>query len=214
MIRKSIYNPDFFEIIDEKTHKIYYGCIQTWYEKFWQRLSGCGPTVATNIILYLNHNRYNFETGKSYNKKKNCVVLMNEVWNFVTPTRKGVDTIKIFYEGVLAYAKNKGINIEYKMLDMPKEEYLRPVFSEVLEFIEESLQKDSPVAFLNLNNGKEKNLDRWHWVTIVSLEYEKDQSVVYVEILDEGIIKRIDLLLWYNTTTLGGGFVYFTSSKK
>jgi len=30
--------------------------------------------------------------------------------------------------------------------------------------------------------------------------------------LDEGLIKKIDLALWYRTTTLGGGFVYFTAS--
>jgi len=214
MIKKSIYNPDFFEIIDEKTYKIYYGCMQDWYQKFWQRLSGCGPTVATNIILYINHNRYNFETGKSYNKKKNCVVLMNEVWNYVTPTRRGVNTTKIFYEGIISYAKLKEISLEYRIIDIPKDKSLRPNVSEVLDFIENSLQNDSPVAFLNLNNGEEKNLDKWHWVTIISLEYEIDQSVINVEILDEGIVKRIDLLLWYKTTTLGGGFVYFKSLKK
>jgi len=214
MIKKSICNSDFFEIIDEETYKIYYGCMQDWYKKFWRRLSGCGPTVATNIILYLNHNRYNFETGKSYNKKKNCVTLMNEIWNYVTPTRRGVNTTQIFYEGILSYAKEKEISLEHGIIDIPKDKSLRPSVSEVLVFIENSLQNDSPVAFLNLNNGDEKNLDKWHWVTIISLEYEIDHSVINVEILDEGIVKRIDLLLWYNTTTLGGGFVCFKSLKK
>nr|WP_312578964.1 hypothetical protein [Sedimentibacter sp.] len=214
MVKRSICNPDFFEIIDEETNKIYYGCMQTWYKKFWRRLSGCGPTVATNIILYLNHNKYYVETEKSFNKKKDCASLMDEVWNYVTPTSRGVNTTKIFYEGVCSYAEAKEINLEYEILDFPKEKLQRPSVLEVLEFIEKALLNDSPVAFLNLNNGKEKNLDEWHWVTIISLEYEEDQSVVYAEILDEGIIKRIDLLLWYNTTTLGGGFVYFPLSIK
>ena len=69
------------------------------------------------------------------------------------------------------------------------------------------------MAFLNLCNGEEKNLDRWHWVTIISLEYAKDKNQVLANILDEGVIKKISLSLWYHTTTLGGGFVYFTNSS-
>lgn len=213
MIKYSICNPEFYEIIDEDTNKIYFGCTQDWYSKFWKRLSGCGPSVATNIILYLNHNRHKFEIGKSYNDKKNCLILMDAVWNYVTPTMRGVNTTKIFYEGVLTYLKEKGLNVEYDVLDLPKEKILRPDFSTLLNFIEISLQKDCPVAFLNLHNGEEKELDKYHWVTIISLEYEKDRSSAFAEILDEGIIKKIDLLLWYNTTTLGGGFVYFTVHK-
>jgi len=211
MIKKSIYNLDIFKIIDEKTNKIYYGCMQEWYQKYLKRLSGCGPTVATNIILYINQNKNNIEMEEQYNKKKDCIVLMNEVWNYVTPTIRGVNTIKIFYNGILSYAKIKGINLEYEILDFPEDKTLRPNFSEVLNFIDKSLQIDSPVAFLNLHNGKEKKLDRWHWVTIISIEYEIDHDVVNVEILDGGIVKKIDLLLWCNTTTLGGGFVYFKS---
>jgi hypothetical protein len=67
------------------------------------------------------------------------------------------------------------------------------------------------VAFLNLCNGSEKKLDRWHWVTLISLEYAEGGERVFADILDAGIIKRIDLALWYKTTTLGGGFVYFTA---
>jgi hypothetical protein len=37
-----------------------------------------------------------------------------------------------------------------------------------------------------------ENYEPWHWVTIISLEYEEDGTSVYVNILDEGQIKRID----------------------
>lgn len=57
-----------------------------------------------------------------------------------------------------------------------------------------------------------RNVDPWHWVTIISLGYGEDGNNAFVNILDEGIIKRIGLELWYKTTTLGGGFVYFTTS--
>ena len=83
---------------------------------------------------------------------------------------------------------------------------------DVVYFLEGALHQDSPVAFLNLCNGDENNLEPWHWVTIISLEYSEDGKCVFIEILDEGLIKKIDLLLWYDTTTYGGGFVYFIAS--
>jgi len=80
-----------------------------------------------------------------------------------------------------------------------------------LSFLEGGLIKDAPIAFLNLCNGQVKNLDPWHWVTIISLEYAENGKSASIKILDEGLIKKIDLALWYDTTTLGGGFVYFTA---
>jgi hypothetical protein len=71
------------------------------------------------------------------------------------------------------------------------------------------LDNDVPVAFLNLCNGEEKNLDKWHWVTIISIEFDDDKCSSAVEILDEGMVKKIDIPLWYRTTTLGGGLVSF-----
>jgi len=212
MIKSAICNPEYFKILDDNTNNIYYGCNQEWYSKPWQRLSGCGPSVASNIILYLKHNKDDFVSEEWYNSKKDCILLMGEVWKYVTPTLRGVNSTKIFYKGIVDFAKSKGLNGQYKFIDLPKEKFSRPKFMEFLSFIDTSLQMDCPVAFLNLCNGDEKYLDKWHWVTIISLEYEEDGICAWVDILDEGIIKKIDLALWYNTTTLGGGFVNFTVS--
>jgi len=137
---------------------------------------------------------------------------MEEIWGYVTPTREGIPTTKMFYEAVLAYAKAKGLNIEYNFCDMPEDKSIRPALADVVNFLERALLKDVPVAFLNLCNGEEKNLEPWHWVTIISLEYTEDENSAFVNILDGGLIKKIDLTAWYNTTTAGGGFVYFTAS--
>jgi hypothetical protein len=137
---------------------------------------------------------------------------MEKIWEYVTPTKNGVSTTKMFYEAVLSYAKSKGLNIEYEFLDLPKDKSCRPGLPEVLNFLEGALLKDAPVAFLNLCNGAEKNLERWHWVTIISLEYIGNENQVFATIMDNGRIKKIDLSLWYNTTTKGGGFVYLTAS--
>jgi hypothetical protein len=73
----------------------------------------------------------------------------------------------------------------------------------VLEFIQESLLLDQPVAFLNLHHGEVLNLDSWHWVTIVALDAESGRIRVY----DGGKKWDIDLHLWYRTTPRAGGFV-------
>jgi C_GCAxxG_C_C family probable redox protein len=210
MIVKSIENPDLFKILDKSTHKMINGCNQEWYNTEWQRRSGCGPTTASALIFYINHSRSIFESDKSIPSNESCLSLMEEVWEYVTPTKEGIPTTKMFYEDVLAYTRSKGLNVNYNFLDLPIDISKRPTLSEVLNFLQDALSNDAPIAFLNLCNGEEKELQRWHWVTIISLEYSEDGKSAFVNILDEELIKKVDLALWYNSTKLGGGFVYFT----
>ncbi|MDF2685471.1 MAG: hypothetical protein K0S55_652 [Clostridia bacterium] len=206
---KTISNPDIFKITDKKANKIYFGCDQEWFPSKWQRLSGCGPTAASNIVLYLNNNTNIFGFNKVFNNKEDCLSLMQEVWEYVTPTLRGIHTIELFYESLDSYFKFKNIKTAYTFLNIPKEKSQRSQLSEIINFIKDALSKDVPIAFLNLSNGKEKNLDPWHWVTITSIEYTEDKNQTFINILDEGQIKKIDLALWYSTTSQGGGFVYF-----
>ncbi len=213
MITQSISNLDLFKILDEETREIYHGCNQAWYTTVWQRLSGCGPSVASHLIFYLCRERFTAELGLNPVSKKRFLSLMEEIWEYVTPTIKGVSTTKMFFEAVLSYAHSKGIGIQHHVLDIPKNKIDRPSLSEVLEFLKTALFNDAPVAFLNLCNGDEKSLDQWHWVTVVSIEYEETSEQILADILDEGQIKKINLGLWYHTTIKGGGFVYFTTSS-
>ena len=63
------------------------------------------------------------------------------------------------------------------------------------------LECDCPVAFLNLDNGKIRRLDRWHWVTLIGLDGDT------ASIVDNGEAFTMDLRLWYDTTKTRGGFV-------
>lgn len=209
MKTKSITYLNLFKVIDKSEQKTYDGCNQVWYPSIWQRLSGCGPSAASNIFFYLSHSQSTLQLEEGFNSKEAWLSLMKEIWKYVTPSIRGVNTLKMFYEPMLAYTKTKGIHVEYRICDVPKDKSLRPHLKDVVNFLEEALEKDAPIAFLNLCNGEEKNLDRWHWVTIIALEYSEERDNVFVDILDQGEIKRIDLALWYQTTTLGGGFVYF-----
>ncbi len=214
MIKKSVSDKDLFKIYDENTDKTYFGCSQEWYTTEWQRRAGCGPTTASNIILYMTKKQNFTLSDQKYGSKEECLSLMNEVWQYVTPSNRGMPTTKMFYECIIEYVKSKGLNYSYNCIDIPEEADQRPGFRELLGFIEQALTNDAPIAFLNLCNGDEKNLDRWHWVTLISLDYAEDLSSAFICILDEGMIKSIDLVLWYKTTILGGGFVYLTGSGK
>jgi hypothetical protein len=205
----SIQNLSLFKIYDEITQSSYYGCDQEWYTTKWQRISGCGPTVASNIIYYLNRTYANSEPNNSSTTKNDCLKLMEEMWKYVTPTLKGVSSTKIFFNGLLAYSKLNNLNLKHDFIDIPKKRLLRPKFSRLLSFLNDALCNDSPVAFLNLNNGAVEQLYSWHWVTIVTLEYSEDGSTAFTTILDEGVIKKVNLAQWFQTTTLGGGFVSF-----
>jgi len=93
MTINSITNPGLFSVLDESTNKTYYGCDQEWYATEWQRRSGCGPTVASNILFYLNNYKVNLSIGQRVNSKKNCLLFMSEIWKYVTPTTEGIPRI-------------------------------------------------------------------------------------------------------------------------
>ncbi len=210
MYKRSLSNLKFLEILDEE-HRSFYGCSQEWYPGKWQQLAGCGPSAASNIIWYLGHHLPSLGLDPKLNSKKNFLSLMQEVWKYVKPTVRGIPETKLFYEAVLAYTRSKGLNLAYRVCDVPQDKSGRPGFPEVVHFLEEGLTLDAPVAFLNLCNGREKNLERWHWVIVVSLNIpDEDENKVCASVIDGGRVKEIDLSLWFKTTTLGGGFVYFT----
>lgn len=204
-MKSSIKNLSLFKITDEISQNTYYGNNQEWYKSAWQRLSGCGPTAVANIIFYFSQT--NPDTVLSEPAKRDCLLLMEEIWKYVTPNMGGISSTGMLIKGVLKYIQAKELNITLDVIDIPKNRLLRPDFQKILEFLVAALNKDMPVAFLNLHNGKVKELDSWHWVTVISLEYDGDQA--YADILDEGMIKKINLAEWFNSTIIGGGFVSF-----
>ncbi|TGE31753.1 hypothetical protein [Desulfosporosinus sp. Sb-LF] len=209
MVIRSIQNEDLFIIKDEVAQNTFYGCDQEWYTTEWQRRSGCGPTVVANILYYLNRTLRGSRTGSLPLTKSEALSLMEEVYQYVTPTPRGIPSTELLYDDVLNYAKVMALNMKLAIFNVPKNRVLRPLFHQLILFLDKALCNDTPIAFLNLDNGAEKRLDSWHWVTIISLEYVLDGSIAIISILDGGTIKKIDLAQWFFTTTLGGGFVSF-----
>ena len=209
MVIRSIQNVSLFKIQDEDTQNTFYGFDQEWYTTEWQRRAGCGPTVVANIVYYLNCSRSGSSTNSLLPTKREALSLMEEVYQYVTPTPRGIPSTKLLYDDVLNYAKVMALNMKLGIFNVPKNRGFRPLFHSLVSFLDRALCNDTPIAFLNLDNGAEKRLDSWHWVTIISLEYASDGSIANINILDGGSIKKVDLAKWFHTTTLGGGFVSF-----
>jgi uncharacterized protein YciU (UPF0263 family) len=60
-----------------------------------------------------------------------------------------------------------------------------------------------------LEKGEEDLLDTWHWVTVLTLQFEEDGSAAFADVADEGKLLHVDLKKWFDTTKIGGGFVRF-----
>lgn len=206
----SLRNPENLKIMDGLGN-IYFGCDQEWFGSKWKRLAGCGPCAASNILLYL-HRCKNVDIRMNLEDKADSIVLIETVWRHVTPTLKGVYLLKQFCKGVHSFLKSKGVELGSFSLEIPKKRTERPDLSRMLDFISQGLLADTPVAFLNLSNGLVTNLDSWHWVTIVSLKISEQENVVSAHVYDGARYFDVDLKLWYETTTAGGGFVYFKAS--
>lgn len=201
--RASILSPEWLHI--HKGQSVSYGAHQIWYSNWIKRMSGCGPTAASNLLWYLAATRpdvcgrlYNGD-GTSYG---GMLCLMEEVWHYVRPGMRGVDKPSAFVSGALRFGMEHGVALAPRLLEIPAEVKMRPEEKEVTTFLSSAFAADLPVAFLNLSNGRVRNLDNWHWVTLVSAD-EALKAVMY----DQGSRQSIDMDLWLKTTTGGGALV-------
>ena len=199
----SVKHPECLRIAAETGAEPCYGCDQEWYGTDWQRRAGCGPTVAATLFYYM------FRPDNLCFSQAEWLARMEEVWLYVTPTERGMPTTGLFFQSVLSFAAAKQRKIGHACCDVPEAKGDRPKLAEVVDFLRSGLTQDAPIAFLNLCNGEETNLHRWHWVTVVGMEFAADGSQALLYTLDEGKKKTVDLACWLDTTVLGGGFVYF-----
>ncbi len=207
MTRISIKDIHLFEIKDEREPGILYGCDQDWYGKHWQRMAGCGPCTVTNIMYYVYKAHRHSKLGQT---RSDYLKLMNEIWNYVTPGMGGVSSTSMLMNGFGRYLQEQKLKYTLDNIDIERKVQQRPELSELIAFLENALMNDIPAAFLNLEHGTIHELESWHWVTVLALEYDLEEKAALITIMDNGDIKRIDLARWLSSTKLGGGFVSLT----
>ena len=111
-----------------------------------------------------------------------------------------------FIYGITELADEYSLPFSTLLLRVPIGRSKRPDYNHIAGFIKSSLQSDIPVAFLILSKGNAKELDTWHWVTIIGL----DEAGKSVEVLDNGVVVWANLETWLNTSIMGGSFVRLT----
>lgn len=188
----------------------YWGSDQSWYADAWQRQAGCGPATGANLIWYLAKTNENLQVlwpDRDGNKMA-MLQLMQQMWDYITPNHMGVNKTSIFAQGAINYAADNGISLYASVLD------IKPFQHEmnrgpVREFLHNAFSQNVMVAFLNLDAGRLRNLESWHWVTL----YAVVTDALRVAVLDQGRKKVIDLDVWLQTTRGGGGLVALTSDR-
>lgn len=198
----SIRSPELFHIQTGSAYST--GANQLWFRTRWQRDSGCGPTTCSQILWYLSRTRRWAEPLCAHDAsgQPGFLQLMEQVWQYVTPTVMGLNSTDLFARGVTRYGESRHVRLDCRCLNVSAIPALRPDAADVRRFLLDALEADTPVAFLNLSNGSLRNLGSWHWVTLTGL----DPDSLAAQILDNGSTPTIDLAAWLSTTTLGGGF--------
>lgn len=200
----SIQKPELLQIDDNGIRR--YGANQIWYPQTWQRKAGCGPTTCSHLFWYLSKTRT--ECGSLWEQecrtRSEYVKLMEAVFEYVTPGPMGVNTPALFTDGAFQYGRARNVELKADVLQIPSFHQARPSIDTMKEFLTKGFQKDLPAAFLNLSNGELRNLESWHWVTLIGIKEE--EGLMY----DQGKSSFIDLKRWLKTTIMGGAFVFLS----
>lgn len=207
----SILHPELLTMTDEHTGRSYFGGVQAWYSKERSRRAGCGPTCAANVLSYLAFTRPELRALYAHERINisDFTQHMEEVYRYVTPRTGGLNRVEYFSDGVADFAASRGVLLKPQVFsvsgNMTKE---RPPVKEFIEFAKAGLESDCPLGFLVLTRGREKNLQGWHWITITKADI--DDTTACCSASDEGHERTFDLRLWYLSTRMRGGLVYFT----
>ncbi len=211
----SIRDPEVLQITDDASQQMSFGGDQEWYSDPFHRMAGCGPTCAANISAYLALTRSHLRplySGED-TRKSSFSTHMESLYGFVTPGNMGLNRTEMFTSGIAKFAESRGIPLEYHVFEvrgnMSRD---RQPVSELERFILKGLEQDCPIAFLNLSKGRVKNLQAWHWITITGADIGDSHLRAFAS--DEGKQICIDLKLWYLSTRMRGGLIYFSVGER
>jgi hypothetical protein len=201
----SLASPDVFCISGENEHNIYYGGDQKWFSsRDFKKEAACGATTCANILNYFARTREDAAQLRlsDANNKDAFLGFMEDIYPFVKPGLVGIMPAD-FTKGAVEYAESRGIALTHDMLTVPAAKNKRPTPEAVARFVSAALADDLPVAFLNLSNGRVKNLDGYHWVTLTGI----DTDSMMIEIIDNGKKLDVNAAKWLKRSTMGGAFV-------
>jgi len=184
--------------------RVYLGFDQAWYTSFWRKKMGSAPTCATAQLIYLNKRD---DLGLPYKNEdfQTVVDCMNAIWSYVTPLLGPIHSLHRYEFGVSKAVKSSKMRLYHHRLRVRKDKAVP--LADVINFVQDGLRMDSPIAFLSSHSGDIRALQYSHWVIIVAIEGD------IVTCYDHGREIIFHLGDWLKSTKKGGGFVYFETLK-
>ncbi|MFW6678933.1 N-acetylmuramoyl-L-alanine amidase family protein [Lacrimispora sp. AGF001] len=217
----------FVEITDGSTK--FYGGDQSWFD--WlddekrnnAKYGGCGTVASANIVAYLAKHKSSYADLYKYPdyKKTNFLLHMKEMYEYVTPHHIGEKTfgvwpVSVLVDGIERFASDKGVELNA----VKKYDYFTR--ENIIDYIKEGLEKDSPVAML-IGAGGSRNVTitypnddeadgnsfKLHWVTITELELDETNDKAKVKVSSWGGWGEVDLDEYIQGEWLYQGLRYF-----
>ena len=148
----SIKHPEWLDI--DVNGDISHGYDQEWFDDEWQRLSGCGPTSAAQVLSYSEFRDGLLDVSTTANHAL-ALERMNVVWNYVKPRfGGGVYKTQWMERGLSRLFNDKNLPYEVHMLNVSPFSASRVEVEAAAQFIHDALSQDVPVAFLNRHKVK------------------------------------------------------------
>jgi len=152
--------------------KEYYGADQEWFSLRRHRLSGCGPTTAAMITMYMAGafpqactNLYGCALPA---QKSDFAAHMAQVREYVKPGPMGLTDPKEFARGVLAFAEDHGAVLLAQQISSTLSAGVAFGF-----FKQALLHGYMPALLLLRNPSPELEELTWHWMAVTGCDDEK-----------------------------------------
>ncbi len=191
--------------IDGANGKIYFGGRTDWFPSPAQRKLKGGAVVGSELLSYLAATRpslWDLYPPRHRRTQEEFEGLMNRLWDYLSPKAAG-DYLEMdgFTQGLNEYVSHLGHTLNFNVLSIGGAEEARPSADRCQGFIDDALERDTPVAFVNRTRG-EKGETVCTWSLIVA---RKGSRAV---LADDGSQQTMDFRLWYDTTALGGALAF------
>lgn len=149
--------------IYENNQKIGYGGNQDWFIDDWAKKAGCGSVLGSNLYAYY--------MGVQHCTKDEFLVMMNDLYRYMTPGRMGFPFFYKFAHQFVLRMKLEDVHLKPNYLKKSKS------IESSIQFVKKGIDGKNPIGALILSHkAKELEEDNWHWICISGYE-EKDNQV-------------------------------------
>lgn len=183
----------------------HYGADQHWYKNKLHSMSGCGPTTAALITMYMAVAFPSCSALYGYTlpaSKSEFISHMDSVREFVKPGAMGLTDAGFFASSTEKYAKTRGVTLHSRIASR------RSGYAEVFEEIKKAIDEALMPALLILRNPSEELDDfTWHWMAVTGYDdikgsvfvstYAKEYELVFERVWVQYKPYRADVVFLY-----------------